>query len=363
VRRRSRKEQGKDLGRKDLNYPPTAVGGIGVFVLLAPLLFIGCPKEEPPVRPRASASSSSRPVPTSPPIVAAFNGERAMDHVKKQIEFGPRPPDTEQLAKTRAYITNELKSYGLTVSLDEFNATTPQGEKKMANIVAEIPGETKTLILITSHYDTKFYKDMSFVGANDPAASVGTLLEIGRVLGSRKEKPKVTYRLVFFDGEESFCEGWSDCGDEKNPDNTYGSRHYVSQLHARNELENTRAMILLDMMGYKNLELGRDTTSTRWLQDIIWKTGRELGYTKVFLDREEGVGGDDHEPFLAAGVAAVDIIQLTSYPHWHRADDTIDKVSAQSLKIVGETVLASLPKIIEYVSKNKAEGKPQQIQE
>ena len=140
-----------------------------------------------------------------------------MDHVKKQIDFGPRPPDTEQLAKTRAYIANELKSYGLSVTLDEFTATTPQGEKKMANIVAEIPGETKTLILLTSHYETKFYKDMNFVGANDPAASVGTLLEIGRVLGSRKEKPKVTYRLVFFDGEESFCEGWSECGDEAEP--------------------------------------------------------------------------------------------------------------------------------------------------
>jgi glutaminyl-peptide cyclotransferase len=314
-------------------------------------LFIACPKDPPPPRPRASVSTSSRPVPTSPPIVAAFNGERAMDHVKKQIEFGPRPPESQQLAKTRSYITNELKSYGLTVSLDEFTATTPQGEKKMANIVAEIPGETKTLILITSHYDTKFYKDMNFVGANDPAASVGTLLEIGRVLGSRKEKPKVTYRLVFFDGEEAFCDGWSDCGDEQNPDNTYGSRHYVSQLRARNELENARALILLDMMGYKNLELGRDTTSTKWLQDIIWQTGRELGYNKVFVDREEGVGGDDHEPFLAAGVDSVDIIQLTSYPYWHRADDTIDKVSAQSMKIVGETVLASLPKITEHVTK------------
>jgi glutaminyl-peptide cyclotransferase len=321
-----------------------------VAVLVAPLLFIGCPKDPPPPRARASVSTSSRPVPTSPPIVAAFNGERAMDHVKKQIEFGPRPPESQQLAKTRSYITNELKSYGLAVSLDEFTATTPQGEKKMANIVAEIPGETKTLILITSHYDTKFYKDMKFLGANDPAASVGTLLEIGRVLGGRKEKPKVTYRLVFFDGEESFCEGWSDCGDEQNPDNTYGSRHYVSQLRARNELENTRALILLDMMGYKNLELGRDTTSTKWLQDIIWQTGRELGYNKVFVDREEGVGGDDHEPFLAAGVDAVDIIQLTSYPYWHRADDTIDKVSAQSMKIVGETVLASLPKITEHVT-------------
>jgi glutaminyl-peptide cyclotransferase len=320
-------------------------------VLVAPLLFIACPKDPPPPRPRASVSTSSRPVPTSPPIVAAFNGERAMDHVKKQIEFGPRPPESQQLAKTRSYITNELKSYGLTVSLDEFTATTPQGEKKMANIVAEIPGETKTLILITSHYDTKFYKDMNFVGANDPAASVGTLLEIGRVLGSRKEKPKVTYRLVFFDGEEAFCDGWSDCGDEQNPDNTYGSRHYVSQLRARNQLENARALILLDMMGYKNLELGRDTTSTKWLQDIIWQTGRELGYNKVFVDREEGVGGDDHEPFLAGGVDSVDIIQLTSYPYWHRADDTIDKVSAQSMKIVGETVLASLPKITEHVTK------------
>ena len=328
-----------------------------MVVLVAPLFFIGCPKEDPPARPRASVSSTSRTVTQSPPVVAAFNGERAMDHVKKQIDFGPRPPDTEQLAKTRAYITKELKSYGLSVSLDEFTATTPQGEKKMANIVAEIPGETKTLILISSHYETKFYKDMNFVGANDPAASVATLIEIGRVLGSRREKPKVTYRLVFFDGEESFCEGWSECGDEENPDNTYGSRHYVSQLRARNELENTRAMILLDMMGYKNLELGRDPASTRWLQDIIWQTGRELGHGKVFVDREEGVGGDDHEPFLQAGVDAVDIIQLNSYPHWHRADDTIDKVSAQSMKIVGETVLASLPKIIEHVTQKSTNDK------
>lgn len=319
---------------------------VAAIVLAMPLLFAACPKDDPPPRPRASASTAgSRPALSKPTAVAAFNGERAMDHVRKQIDFGPHPPDTEQLAKTRAYITNELKSYGLTVSLDEFNATTPQGEKKMANIVAEIPGETKSLILITSHYDTKYYKDMYFVGANDPASSVATLLEIGRVLGSVTEKPKATYRLVFFDGEEAFCEGWSDCGDEKNPDNTYGSRHYVSQLRAKNELAETKAMILLDMMGYKNLELGRDPMSTRWLQDIIWKTGRELGYGKIFVDRQEGVGGDDHEAFLGAGIASVDLIQLSSYPFWHKADDTADKISAQSMKIVGETILASLPKI------------------
>jgi glutaminyl-peptide cyclotransferase len=323
-------------------------------VVVVPLA--ACPKDDPPPRARGNISTSPRPANTSTPIVTAFNGERAMEHVRKQIDFGPRPPDSEPLAKTRAYIVSAMKSYGLNVSLDEFTATTPQGEKKMANIVAEIPGETKTLVLVTSHYDTKFYKDMHFVGANDPAASVGTLLEIGRVLGSYREKPKVTYRLVFFDGEEAFCENWSDCGDEANPDNTYGSRHYVSQLRAKNELSNTRAMILLDMMGYKNLELGRDTMSTKWLQNIIWQTGRELGHEKVFVDRDEGVGGDDHEPFLHAGVDSVDIIQLTSYPYWHKVDDTVDKVSADSMKIVGETIIASLPKIAEYVTK---QSKPQ----
>jgi Zn-dependent M28 family amino/carboxypeptidase len=322
-----------------------------VTALLMPLLFAACPKEDLPNRPRATISTSPRQPSAAAPIPATFNGERAMDHVRKQINFGPRPPDTPQLAKTRAYIMNELKSYGLNVYLDEFSAATPQGEKKMANIIGEIPGETKSIILITSHYDTKYYKDMQFLGANDPASSVATLLEIGRVLGSQKEKPKATYRLVFFDGEEAFCEGWDQCGSEGHPDNTYGSRHYLSQLTARNEVANTGAMILLDMMGYKNLELGRDPSSIRWLQDIIWQTGRELGYGKIFVDREEGVGGDDHEAFIKAGVDAVDVIQLSSYPYWHKADDTVDKVSAQSMKIVGDTVLASLPKIAEHVTK------------
>lgn len=320
------------------------------LALLSPLLLAACPKNDPPPQPQARVLRSSR-AERLAPIPSAFNGERAMDHARKQIEFGPRPPSSPQLEKTRSYIVDQLKSFGLDVSLDEFEVVTPQGEKKMTNIVGEIPGTTKNIVLIASHYDTKYYKDMQFVGANDPAASVGTLLEIGRVLGTMKDKPKVTYRLVFFDGEEAFCERWDDCGTPEEPDNTYGSRHYVSYLRDKKELPDTRALILLDMMGYKNLELGRDTSSTKWLQDVIWQTGRELGYTKVFVDRPEGVGGDDHEPFLKAGVDAVDMIQLSGYPYWHQADDTIDKISAQSMKIVGETVLASLPKIADRIAK------------
>jgi len=84
------------------------------------------------------------------------------------------------------------------------------------------------------------------------------------------------------------------------------------------------------------------------LQDIIWRMGKEMGHGKVFVDRPEGVGGDDHEPFLRAGIPAVDIIHL-GYNYWHRAEDTLDKVSPQSMKIVGETVIASLPRVEQYV--------------
>jgi Zn-dependent M28 family amino/carboxypeptidase len=116
-------------------------------------------------------------------------------------------------------------------------------------------------------------------------------------------------------------------------------------LHERNEAARVRALILLDMMGSRNLELGREPMSSRWLQDIVWQTARDLGHEKIFVDRPENVGGDDHEPFLKAGIDSLDLIQLNGYPYWHKANDTADKVSAESMKVVGDVVLASLPKI------------------
>jgi Zn-dependent M28 family amino/carboxypeptidase len=325
------------------------IAGLAGLLVLT-LIVSACPrKDKGPNEPRTTVSE--RPAETNSPVAGptAFNGERAMDHVRKQIDFGPRVPGSAQLAKARAYIINSLKGSGLNVSTDEFNVATPVGEKKMVNITAEIPGESQDVIIVSSHYDTKLFTNMQFVGANDPASSVGTLLEIGRVLSASQQKPKLTYRLVFFDGEESFCEGWDQCGKPDAPDNTYGSRQYVAQLRKNNELGRVRALILLDMMGYKELELGRDDMSTRWLQDIVWKTAHDIGYGKYFVDRPEGVGGDDHEPFLRAGIDALDLIQLSGYPYWHRADDTADKVSPQSMKVVGDTVLASLPRIEEYL--------------
>jgi len=324
------------------------------FVLIVPLLLLGCP------------SGANKPGEgTSPPTPAStsksdFNGDRAFEHVRKQVEFGPRPAGSAELEQARAYIVDQLKSYGLKVTTDEFHPTTPLGERKMANVTAELPGESSDVIIISSHYDTKYFKDFKFVGANDGGSSTGALLEIARVLAASKQKTRLTYWFVFFDGEEGFCKEWDDCFNPNPaepatplPDNTYGSRRYVANLIEKNELKRVRAMILLDMMGYKNLRLGRDNMSSVWLQDLVWQAGKQLGYGSQFVEARESVGDDDHGPFLKAGVYALDIIQLGSYPYWHTKEDTLDKVSAKSLKIVGDTVIASLPKIEEWVASKR----------
>lgn len=302
-----------------------------------------------------------------------FNGRRAYEHVKKLVELGPRPSGSKALALARRYIIEELDgrdaprhvkrgSREITLHQDEWVADTPVGKVKMVNIVYELPGETDDTIVIASHYDTKRFKEFAFVGANDGGSSTGALIELARALRASSQPRRFTYRLVFFDGEEAVCREWDECGKPGAPDNTYGSRHEVGWLKAHNLLHRVRALILLDMMGYEKLEMGRDDMSTPWLVDILWKTARELGYAKQFAERVEGVGGDDHVPFLRAGVPSVDLIQLGTYPHWHTPADTLDKISPSSLKAVGDVVLASLPRVeerlrVEGERESKGEGR------
>ena len=334
------------------------------FLLFVPLLLFGCPSgtSNKPIDERPSSPSTSNP---SSKGASDFDGDRAFEQVRKQVEFGPRPAGSAELEKLRAYMIDQLKSYGLQVTTDEFRATTPIGQRKMVNVTAELPGESNDVIIISSHYDTKYFKDIKFVGANDGGASTGALLELARVMAVSKTKPPLTYWFVFFDGEEAFCMDWDQChnpnpADPKNPlpDHTYGSRRYVGQLIEKHELPRVRAMILFDMMGFKNLRLGRDDLSTRWLQDIVWQTAKKNGHGGQFIDAPEGVGDDDHAPFLRAGVDALDIIQLSTYgsndsEYWHTKEDTLDKVSGKSLKIVGDTILTSLPKIEERLASKR----------
>jgi hypothetical protein len=281
-----------------------------------------------------------------------FSGERAYEHVRKLVEFGPRPSGSKALDRARRYILEQVGG-----RLEEWVAETPAGRVKMANVVAELEGETEETIIIASHYDTKRFKEFDFVGANDGGSSTGALIELARALKLSGGPRRFTYRFVFFDGEEAVCAEWDECGKPGAPDNTYGSRHHVARLKARDRFKHVRAFILLDMVGYERLELGRDELSTPWLVDILWRTARELGYAKQFVERAESVGGDDHVPFLRAGAAAVDLIQLGTYPHWHTPEDTLDKIAPASLKAVGDVVLASLPRVEDRLRGGRAKKK------
>jgi Zn-dependent M28 family amino/carboxypeptidase len=237
---------------------------------------------------------------------------------------------------------------GLKVEPQAFTADTPNGRIEMVTLIVRLPGKRPRKILFTGHYDTKFFKDQVFVGANDAGSSGAFLIELARVL---KDRPReFTHEIVWFDGEEAFCREWSQCGRPGAPDNTYGSRHYVAAAQAAKTLDTIGAMILVDMIADRDLVLKREASSTAWLKDIIWRTGQRLGHGAVFSDIETPIE-DDHIPFLRAGVPAVDLIDL-EYPPWHNEgglEDTLDKVSARGLQIVGDVLVAALPEIEKHL--------------
>jgi len=266
---------------------------------------------------------------------APFDSSRAYAHVRDQVALGPRPAGSPANVKVREYIVRTLAQSGYKAVEQPFEASTPIGPVRMANIVATLPGERTERIAIASHFDTKPINEFRFVGANDGGSSTGALLELARVLKARP-KPRFTIEFLFFDGEEAW-------GEWRDPNHTYGSRHYVSAARGAGTLASLKALILLDMIGDRGLNLRRDTNSTPWLTDIVWSTARRLGHDAHFLDEPFPVE-DDHIPFLRAGVPAVDLIDL-DYADWHTAGDVLDKVSARSLQVVGDVVLAALPEI------------------
>jgi Zn-dependent M28 family amino/carboxypeptidase len=259
------------------------------------------------------------------------------------VSIGPRPAGSAAIRQTRGYITRQLSNIGLTVQEQPFTAATPLGKVDMVNLAVKLPGRRPEKILLTGHYDTKLYRDQTFVGASDAASSAAILIELARVLKSRPHE--FTYELVWFDGEEAVCKGWDECGTPSSPDNTYGSRYYVQAAKSANALGSLKAMILFDMIGARNLKLKRDSSSTPWLTDVVWAAAKRLGHDRTFLDQGTSVGGDDHMPFVAAGIPSLDIIDLEDYPQWHTKDDDLAHVSASSLQVVGDVVLAALPEI------------------
>lgn len=274
-----------------------------------------------------------------------FDSARAWDHLKAMVDLGPRPAGSDALRRTRAYITRQISGMGLTVQEQPFTATTPMGPVDMVNLVVTLPGRRTDRILFTGHYDTKLFKDIRFVGASDGGSSAAFLIELVRSL---KDQPReFTYEFVWFDGEEAIA-NW-----DINSDSTYGSRFYVQQATRANALTGIKALVLVDMIGSKTLQIERDSYSASWLNDIVWAAAKRLGHSRQFVDVTTTIE-DDHLHFVRAGVPSIDLIDLNNYiaeGHWHTATDTLENVSAASLQIVGDVLLAAIPDIVSYLRK------------
>ena len=270
-----------------------------------------------------------------------FDGNRAFDILKKQCEFGPRPPGSDAHIKTRDYLFAELKKYTDTVSLQPYSSEVdtiddpPQRKTlHMNNIIAEFGSKHRETLLLAAHWDTRPCADQDpksenqrepIIGANDGASGVAVLLEIARIL--KEAPPSRRIIIILFDGE--------DYG--KTTDQMFLGSTYFAKNMGKWKPDYG---ILLDMIGDKDLAIPKEQFSVMAnpeFVDIIWKRAKKLGLD-AFQHRAGPAIMDDHIPLIRAGVPMVNIIDF-DYPYWHTLEDTVDKCSPKSLEIVGKLVV------------------------
>jgi glutaminyl-peptide cyclotransferase len=255
----------------------------------------------------------------------SFDAQRAYRDVLAQVSFGARTPGSAAHTQTVAYIRQELEKAGWKVNVQD---TQWQGFI-IQNIIAS-RSVLAPRILIGAHYDSRLLADRDsdpgysgpVPGANDGASGVAVLLELARTLPS----DTVPLWLVFFDAEDN--------GRLDNRQWIMGSRAFVAALS-----EKPQAVVIVDMIGDADLNIYIERNSDADLTRQLWTQAAALGYDEYFIATPKYDMIDDHTPFLEAGIPAVDIIDF-DYPYWHTSADTVDKVSAQSLQIVGKTIFA-----------------------
>lgn len=275
-----------------------------------------------------------------------FDRERAYRDLQAILALGPRPPGSDALAEARRYIRREMAMQNISVREHSFETVTPLGPRTMVNLAAVIEGTRPGIILLGNHYDTKYFAEFRFVGANDGGSTTAWMLEMARALGPRREGRSLW--MTWFDGEEALGK-WSET------DGIYGSRHFIDHLRETGELDQIAAMINVDMIGDAYLCVTRDPAAPAWLQDIIWDTAARLGYRNHFgrlaLDIQ-----DDHIPFRRAGIPTLEIIDfsyggsiLEHRQNWHTQNDTLDKIRPESLQAVADVLYHALPAIEGYL--------------
>ena len=254
-----------------------------------------------------------------------FNGQSALLLVEEQMAFGPRIPGSEASRKTALWIVEQLEAIGWETEIQHFSY---RGIPLM-NIIARSEGANENKpILLGTHYDTRPLADRDLLnpeapvpGANDGASGVAVLIELAHVLD--KDRLRQPVWLVFFDAEDS--------GNIDDWDWIVGSSFFAESL-----TQNLEAAVIVDMVGDRDLQLFIEKNSDPDLVQELWELANQLGY-QAFINTPKYSIIDDHFPFLRIGVPAVDIIDF-DYPYYHTINDTVDKVSADSLEQVGRTL-------------------------
>lgn len=264
-----------------------------------------------------------------------FDGDRAFAYTRDFVAIGPRWIGSPGHTKAEAWIKSHFAHDDLEV--DQFTTGTPIGPLQMRNYIVKFPGKKPGIIVLASHYETNYpLRTIHFVGANDGGSSTGLLTEIANHLRGHPLDGYSVY-LVFFDGEEAI-QSWS------KSDSLYGSKQLAAKWQADGTLKNIKGFLLADMIGDKDLDIQRDQNSTPWLEDMVYQAASHYGDQSFFYATQTQVE-DDHLPFVQRGVPCADVIDIDygyNDSFHHTAQDTMDKLSPQSLTIVGDTFLETM---------------------
>ena len=292
-----------------------------------------------PVISPAASSTSKLNIPADTGPLPTFDSARAMQYVKEMVAYGPRPLASANHKKVEDFITAHLK--GDDLLNDSFTADTPEGKFPVHNIVAKFPGTRDGIIVVASHYDTNYpLRNTPYVGANDGASSSALLLELANQLRGKKLEGYGVW-LVWDDAEEAM-KPETEMPFEK--DSLYGIAHLAQQWQSDGTIKNIKAFLLADMIGDADLNIDRDLNSTPWLEDVVFQAATRLGYQSHFFARTNQVD-DDHIPFMNKGVPCADLIDFDygyNNVFWHTPQDTVDKLSPESLNITGSTILETI---------------------
>ena len=272
-----------------------------------------------------------------------IDAKRAFQYTREVTAFGERYMGNENHKKLERYIIDHLK--GDQVEDDAFTADTVEGKFPVRNIIAKFPGTKDGIIVIMGHYDTNYWlRGTGYVGANDGGSSTAILLEYANQLrgaksgdGSGKKRDGYSVWLVWTDGEEA-VKTWSDT------DSLYGTRHLAEKWEKDGTLKKIKALIVMDMIGDADLDIQRNTSGAAWLLDLIYAAAERLGYQSHFYAMQGSIE-DDHLPFMKRGVPTADVIDLDygyNNVFHHTPQDTMDKLSPNSLQIAGDTILETV---------------------